>query len=103
MALTAKKANVIVEEMAKLNKQEVAFLFELIKNSMVPGKHIHIAMDIVNKLKNQYKLWDKKDLVVTKEEKAKKVLDDQIRQAQMETVKRVKQTDGEIWIKEEED
>jgi len=103
MALTAKKANVIVEEMAKLNKQEVAFLFELIKNSMVPGKHIHIAMDIVNKLKNQYKLWDKKDLVVTKEQKAKKVLDDQIRQAQMETVKRVKQTDGEIWIKDEED
>ena len=103
MALTAKKANVIVEEMAKLNKQEVAFLFELIKNSMVPGKHIHIAMDIVNKLKNQYKLWDRKDLVVTKEEKAKKVLDDQIRQAQMETVKRVKRTDGEIWIKDEED
>ena len=103
MALNAKKTNVIVEEMAKLNKQEVAFLFELIKNSMVPGKHIHIAMDIVNKLKNQYKLWDKKDLVVTKEQKAKKVLDDQIRKAQMETVKRVKQHDGEIWIKEEED
>ena len=102
MALNAKKTNVIVEEMAKLNKQEVAFLFELIKNSMVPGKHIHIAMDIVNKLKNQYKLWDKKDLVVTKEEKAKKVLDDQIRKAQQETVKRVKQTDGEIWIKEED-
>ena len=103
MAISAKKTNVIVDEMAKLNKQEVAFLFELIKNSMVPGKHIHIAMDIVNKLKNQYKLWDRKDLVVTKEEKAKKVLDDQIRQAQMETVKRVKQTDGEIWIKDEED
>tara|TARA_R100000388_G_C7235120_1_gene157315 strand:- start:13 stop:324 length:312 start_codon:yes stop_codon:yes gene_type:complete len=103
MAIKAKKANVIVEEMAKLNKQEVAFLFELIKNSMVPGKHIHIAMDIVNKLKNQYKLWDKKDLVVTKEQKAKKVLNDQIRKAQLETVKRVKQTDGEIWIKDEED
>ena len=103
MALNAKKTNVIVEEMAKLNKQEVAFLFELIKNSMVPGKHIHIAMDIVNKLKNQYKLWDKKDLVVTKEQKAKKVLDDQIKKAQQETVKRVKQTDGEIWIKDEED
>ena len=103
MAIKAKKANVIVEEMAKLNKQEVAFLFELIKNSMVPGKHIHIAMDIVNKLKNQYKLWDKKDLVVTKEQKAKKVLDDQIKKAQQETVKRVKQTDGEIWIKDEED
>ena len=103
MAISAKKTNVIVDEMAKLNKQEVAFLFELIKNSMVPGKHIHIAMDIVNKLKTQYKLWDRKDLVVTKEEKAKKGLDDQIRQAQMETVKRVKRTDGEIWIKDEED
>ncbi len=101
MAIRAKKANVIVDEMAKLDKEEVAFLFELIKNSMVPGKHIHIAMNIVTKLKNQYKLWDKKDLIVTKEQKAKKVLDDQIKKAQQETVKRVKQTDGEIWIKDE--
>jgi len=101
MAIRAKKANVIVDEMAKLDKEEVAFLFELIKNSMVPGKHIHIAMNIVTKLKNQYKLWDKKDLIVTKEQKAKKVLDDQIKKAQQETVKRVKQTEGEIWIKDE--
>ena len=101
MAIKAKKTNVIVDEMAKLNKEEVAFLFELIKNSMVPGKHIHIAMNIVTKLKNQYKLWNKKDLVVTKEQKAKKVLDDQIKKAQQETVNRVKQTDGEIWIKDE--
>ena len=101
MAIKAKKTNVIVDEMAKLNKEEVAFLFELIKNSMVPGKHIHIAMNIVTKLKNQYNLWDKKDLIVTKEEKAKKVLDDQIKKAQQETVNRVKQTDGEIWIKDE--
>jgi len=101
MAIRAKKANVIVDEMAKLDKEEVAFLFELIKNSMVPGKHIHIAMNIVTKLKNQYNLWDKKDLIVTKEEKAKKVLDDQIKKAQQETVKKVKQTKGEIWIKDE--
>ena len=101
MAIKANKTNVIVDEMAKLNKEEVAFLFELIKNSMVPGKHIHIAMNIVTKLKNQYNLWDKKDLVVTKEQKAKKVLDDQIKKAQQETVKKVKQTDGEIWIKDE--
>lgn len=102
MAIKARKTNVIVDEMAKLNKEEVIFLFELIKNSMVPGKHIHIAMNIVTKLKNQYKLWDKKDLVVTKEQKAKKVLDDQIKKAQQETVNRVKQTDGEIWIKDED-
>ena len=102
MAIKAKRSNVIVDEMATLDKEEVAFLFELIKNSMVPGKHIHIAMNIVTKLKNQYKLWDKKDLVVTKEQKAKKVLDDQIKKAQQETVKKVKQTDGEIWIKDED-
>ena len=101
MAIKAKRTNVIVDEMAKLDKEEVAFLFELIKNSMVPGKHIHIAMNIITKLKNQYKLWDKKDLIVTKEQKAKKVLDDQIKKAQQETVKRVKQTEGEIWIKDE--
>ena len=101
MAIRAKKVNVIVDEMAKLDKDEVAFLFELIKNSMVPGKHIHIAMNIITKLKNQYKLWDKKDLVVTKEQHAKKVLNDQIKKAQQETVKKVKQTEGEIWIKDE--
>ena len=103
MAIRAKKANVIVDKMAKLTKQEVAFLFELIKNSMVPGKHIHIAMDIVNKLKNQYKLLDKEDLIITKKEAAQKALKEKVQKAQKETVKRVKQTDGEIWIKDEED
>ena len=102
MAIKAKKANVIVDEMAKLNKEEVAFLFELIKNSMVPGKHIHIAMDIVNKLKNQYKLLDKEDLIITKKEAAQKALKEKVQKAQKETVKRVKQTDGEIWIKDED-
>ena len=102
MAIRAKKANVIVDKMAKLTKQEVAFLFELIKNSMVPGKHIHIAMDIVNKLKNQYKLLDKEDLIITKKEAAQKALKEKVQKAQKETVKRVKQTDGEIWIKDED-
>lgn len=102
MAIRAKKANVIVDKMARLTKQEVAFLFELIKNSMVPGKHIHIAMDIVNKLKNQYKLLDKEDLIITKKEAAQKALKEKVQKAQKETVKRVKQTDGEIWIKDED-
>ncbi len=102
MAIRAKKTNVIVDKMAKLTKQEVAFLFELIKNSMVPGKHIHIAMDIVNKLKNQYKLLDKEDLIITKKEAAQKALKEKVQKAQKETVKRVKQTEGEIWIKDED-
>ena len=77
-------------------------MFELIKNSMVPGKHIHIAMRIVEKLKSQYTLWEKKDLVITKEQKIQEALKDQVKKAQQETVNRVKQTDGEIWIKDED-
>ena len=71
---------------------------------MVPGKHIHIAMDIVNKLKSQYKLWDKKDLVVTKEKKQKKSQMTKSEKHNKKLLKRVK-TDkiGEIWIKDEED
>ena len=36
MAIKAKKTNVIVDEMAKLTQQEVAFLFELIKLVVFP-------------------------------------------------------------------
>ena len=75
----------------------------LVQNQSKPLE-INLHKDeLLSLLKNQYKLWDKKDLVITKEQKAKKVLNKKIQDAQQETVKRVKQTDGEIWIKDEED
>ena len=56
----------------------------------------------MNKLKNQYKLLDKEDLIITKKEAAQKALKEKVQKAQKETVKRVKQTEGEIWIKDED-
>ena len=50
------KTTSIVNEVAKFKKDEIEFLFELIKNSMIPGKHLGMAMEVVNKLKSQYQL-----------------------------------------------
>ena len=65
------KTTSIVNEVARFKKEEIEFLFELIKNSMIPGKHLGIAMDVVNKLKQQYQLLDKKTAKVQKVESAK--------------------------------
>jgi hypothetical protein len=96
MAVRAKEHINVVDEVSKLNKVEIEFLFELIKNSMIPGRNINIIFDIINKLKSQHKLYgvDTKDLKVskkepqiakTKEEKARELL---------------KEEDGELFIKE---
>ena len=102
MAVRAKKTNIVVDEMAKFGKGEIEFLFELIKNSMIPGKHIHIAMDIVTKLKNQYKLLEKQDLVIQSKEKSQEALKKQVEKAQKETVRKIKMTGSdELWIEDE--
>ena len=54
MAVRAKKTKIVVDEMAKLDKGEVEFLFDTIKGAMIPGKYLPIAMKVVQKLKNQY-------------------------------------------------
>ena len=64
MAVNAKQHRNVVDEVARLNKVEIEFLWEVLKNSMIPGKNIHIAYDVINKLKRQHQLSgvDKKDL-----------------------------------------
>ena len=52
MAVNANKVRTIVDEVAKFKKEEIEFLFETIKNGMIPGKHLGIAMEVVNKLKS---------------------------------------------------
>ena len=60
------KGNVksIVNEVAKFKKEEIEFLFEMIKNSMIPGKHLGIAMEVVTKLKSQYQLLNRKEALI---------------------------------------
>ena len=101
MAIKAKRTRIVVDEMAKFSKGEIEFLFETIKNSMIPGKFLPIAMDVVQKLKTQYKLLEKEDIILKKSEKAEDVLKREIEQAQQETYKRVKKVDGELYIDDE--
>ena len=96
MAIRAKEVKTIVNEVAKFKKDEIEFLFELIKNSMIPGKHLGIAMDIVNKLKQQYQLLDRKGAVVKETKKTTDVLREEVKKVQQE----IKEENGELFIKE---
>ena len=94
------KTTSIVNEVARFKKEEIEFLFELIKNSMIPGKHLGIAMGVVNKLKQQYQLLDKKTAKVKKVESAKSVNKKEISKVQEIEKQKLKDEDGELWVEE---
>ena len=99
MAFSVKgKTTSIVNEVARFKKEEIEFLFELVKNSMIPGKHLGIAMDVVNKLKQQYQLLDRKTAKVQKVESAKSVNKKEISKVQEIEKQRLKEEDGELWV-----
>ena len=96
MAVNAKKHRNVIDEVARLSKIEIEFLFELIKNSMIPGVNINIAFDIINKLKKQHHLQsvDTKDLKLSKEKVIKpKSKEDKAREL-------LREENGELFIKE---
>jgi len=88
MAVKARKVKRVVDEMAKFEKGEIEFLFEMIKEAMIPGKFLPTAMSVVTKLKNQYKLLDKRDLIIKK--------------ARQESFQKMKKVDGELYIEDED-
>lgn len=101
MAFNVKgKTTSIVNEVARFKKEEIEFLFELIKNSMIPGKHLGIAMDVVNKLKQQYQLLDKKTAKVQKVESTESVVKKEISKIQEVKKQKLKEEDGELWVEE---
>ena len=102
MAIKANRKRVVVEEMTKFIKGEIEFLFEMIKEAMIPGKFLPTAMSVVTKLKNQYKLLDKRDLIIKKEESKEEALQREIKKAQQETYKKMKRVDGELYIEDED-
>ena len=96
MAIRAKEHRNVVDEVARLSKVEIEFLFELIKNSMIPGRNISIAFDIINKLKRQHQIQsiDVKDLKLSKEKVIKpKTQEEKAREL-------LKEESGELFIKE---
>ena len=101
MAFNVKgKTTSIVNEVARFKKEEIEFLFELIKNSMIPGKHLGIAMDVVNKLKQQYQLLDKKTAKVQKVESTESVVKREISKIQEVEKQKLREEDGELWVEE---
>ena len=100
MAVTANKVRTIVDEVAKFKKEEIEFLFETIKNGMIPGKHLGIAMEVVNKLKSQYQLLNRKKAMIKETKSKKDVVKQQIEDIQREEKQRLKEQDGELWVEE---
>ena len=100
MAVKAKKTKLIADEMAKFSKGEIEFLFDTIKNAMIPGKFLPVAMDVVTKLRTQYKLLEKEDLVI-KDTDLKSALKETIDKVQKETFAKVKRVQGELYIEDE--
>jgi hypothetical protein len=100
MAVTANKVRTIVDEVAKFKKEEIEFLFETIKNGMIPGKHLGIAMEVVNKLKSQYQLLNRKEARINKTKSKKDVVKQQIDEIQQEEKQRLKEQDGDLWVEE---
>tara|TARA_R100001509_G_C4793563_1_gene190593 strand:+ start:67 stop:360 length:294 start_codon:yes stop_codon:yes gene_type:complete len=97
MPVTAKNHRTVVDEIAKLNKLEIEFLFEVIKNAMIPGKHVQVAFEILTKLKNQYQLYGKTNLVRKKTTTQENVIKNKVEEVQRE----LKEQDGELWVKTE--
>ena len=93
MAIQANRKRVIVDEMTKFDRGQIEFLFELIKESRIPGRYLPTAMAVVQKLKTQYKLLEKEDIILKKQEKKEDVLKREIEQAQQDTFKKVKKVD----------
>ena len=100
MAVNANKVRTIVDEVAKFKKEEIEFLFETIKNGMIPGKHLGIAMEVVNKLKSQYQLLNRKEAIIRETKSKDDVVKQQIDNIQQEEKQRLKEQDGELWVEE---
>ena len=100
MAVNAKKVKTIVNEVAKFKREEIEFLFETIKNGMIPGKHLGIAMEVVNKLKSQYQLLNRKEAIIRETKSKDDVVKQQIDNIQQEEKQRLKEQDGELWVEE---
>lgn len=101
MAVKAGKKKVVVDEMAKFEKIEIEFLFEVIKEAMIPGKYLPIATRAVDKLRNQYHLLDKKERILNTKKDSSEILKEKISKAQDEIAK-TKEIEGELYLEVDE-
>ena len=96
MAFKSGKTRVLVDEAAKFGKTEIEFLLTLIQESMIPGKFLQQAMDVVIKLRNQYKFIDQPKWEVKKTRSIEEEVKERAKAA-------LKEKEGELWIRNKEE
>jgi len=96
MAFKSGKTRVLVDEAAKFGKKVIEFLLTLIQESMIPGKFLQQAMDVVNKLRNQYKFIDQPKWEVKKTRSIEEEVKERAKEA-------LKEKEGELWIRNKEE
>jgi hypothetical protein len=58
MALISKKnkTKVLLDDVLKFDKDELEFLHKLIQSSMIPGKYLTQAVNVLSKIRNMYQI-----------------------------------------------
>jgi len=58
MALISKKnkTKVLLDDVLKFDKIELEFLHKLIQSSMIPGKYLTQAVNVLSKIRNMYQV-----------------------------------------------
>jgi hypothetical protein len=58
MALISKKSKtkVLLDDVLKFDKDELEFLHKLIQSSMIPGKYLTQAVNVLSKIRNMYQV-----------------------------------------------
>ena len=88
------KKRVVEDEVFKLNQEDLEFLINIIKNSMIPGKYLTLGNVVVQKLHNQLGMLDKAPSQI------KDALVNQARKLASPEKTSLVHKDGEIWLKE---
>ena len=100
--IKAGKVKTLVDEVAKFNKGEIEFLFEILKNTQILGSNLGVAMSVMTKLKSQHQLLNKLEA----EKMAKvniNIRNEAIKKAkkEIEESQKLKEDEnGDLWIEE---
>tara|TARA_B100000519_G_scaffold202149_1_gene219632 strand:+ start:1059 stop:1367 length:309 start_codon:yes stop_codon:yes gene_type:complete len=101
--IKAGKVKTLVDEVAKFNKGEIEFLFEILKNTQIPGSNLGVAMSVMTKLKSQHQLLNRleKEQMAKVQVNIRKNAIDKAKKEIEESQKLREDKDGELWVEDE--
>lgn len=96
MALITKGKKMIVkDEVLQLDRQEIEFLLNIIENSMIPGKYINLGNNVIQKLQNQFEIFDR-----TQSELKSALSNYQTKKKSPKPKPQIQKKGDEVWIEE---